>query len=124
MIRLPKLTAALVPLINNLPVSFLRNRILLFVLSLLISGGYSHQLFATCDDRAPQKMEQSNSNQQPVKHSSDDCQCLCHKTVSYASVVVTAVAEPSEVSQPAHRVTREASPDPYPQGIDHPPQIS
>jgi len=112
-------------LLTARPVIFLRKRILLVVVSLLIIGGYSHQVFASCDDRAPQKMQSGGKKeQQPPKKASDGCQCLCHQTISNSPLTTAVLEDPILVAQPAHFVTGDAPPDRQPQGIDHPPQLS
>lgn len=114
------------PLIERSPVIFLRNRLLLVIVSLLLLGGYCHQLLASCDDAALQKMEQSGEKkgQQPVKHTNDGCQCLCHKNISNTSLTSAILPDPILVSQPAYFAIGDAPPDRQPQGIDHPPQLS
>jgi hypothetical protein len=106
-------------------VIFLRKRILLVIVSLLIMGGYSHQVLANCDDRAPQKMQQSGGKkeQQPSQKTNDNCHCLCHQTISN-SLTPSVLPHPVLVAQPAHFVTGDAPPDRPPQGIDHPPQLA
>lgn len=112
--------------IERTSVIFLRNRLLLVIVSLLLLGGYSQQLFAACNDRAPQKIEQSGGGKQPqpAKDVNDCCQCLCHTIFSNASGIPAALPDPILVARPAYPPTGDALPDWQPQGIDHPPQLS
>lgn len=111
-------------LLSARPVIFLRTRLLLVIVSLLIIGGYSHQVLANCDDRAPQKMQSSEKKgQPPAKKGNDGCQCLCHQTVSNSPFTPAVLPDPIVVAQPAYLTAGETAPDRQPQGIDHPPQL-
>lgn len=105
---------------------FLRNRILLVIVSLLVLGGFSHQLLASCNDRAPQKADHSGGKKspQPSNDAPDGCQCLCHKALSDSSFIPASVPDPILVPQPAYLAIGDAALGRPPQGIDHPPQLA
>lgn len=112
-------------LLGARPVTFLRNRLLLVTVSLLIIGGYSHKVLANCDAPARQKMEQQTGKkeQPPSKNGIDRCQCLCHQTISTNPLTPAVLPDPILVAQPAHFASGDAPPDRQPRGIDHPPQL-
>lgn len=107
--------------------TFLRNRIFILLASLLVLGGYSHQVVASCGDPVQQSAKHSpgRAHNAPSKHSStDNCHCLCHKVFSNAASL--AVKAPVQLlqRQDAWLVRGEYAPLSEPAGIDHPPQLS
>ena len=102
--------------------SFLRSNLFIAIVSLFVLTGYGLEVFGECcSHREPQGQAEHHEK---APGNGDNCQCLCHQTISPISTapLVVAAAVFTLGNLVAH--ADEFPPDAVPLGIEHPPQIT
>jgi len=99
----------------------LRSSLLISLVSLLVLTGYASEMFCDCDDEHRHEMTEHGES---VPAEGDDCQCICHQSVSNLSGASVQAGAVLCAVQSAVRHADEFPPDAVPRGIDHPPQLA
>ena len=108
------------------PVGILRSNLLIFIVSLFVLTGYTHEILDACcaQQRQEQAAQSKPSPDKSAPAQKDDCQCLCHQffTAHPASPLSCAPVLLTPADFVAHG--DEFPPDTVPPGIDYPPQLA
>ena len=104
------------------PLSFLRSNLFIAIVSLFVLMGYGLEVFGECCSHRELQGQAEHHEKAPGQ--GDDCQCLCHQTLS--TITTTPLAVAVAVFTPGNLVAHadEFPPDVVPLGIDYPPQLA